>query len=305
MANRHLARSVVLQVLFERDSLGGKMSKEDTDSRTFDYAKEFGARESDMPFMKELIQTVIAKEKEIDEVIRGAAPEWPIEKIAAVDRNILRLGLAELLYADKTHVPEKVAINEAIELAKTFGGASSSRFVNGVLGAVYVELGEPGKTDGKARKKGGPLFGGMSVEELIGAVVYARDSGVIYLALVHDIFGHWTLSKGKLLPGESHENGLKRKVMDEIGLEVQVEDQLGENEYIANDSTGGGNRKKRRHAMYFLARAQFKDLLMKKEGGLDDAQWFPLASVGDLNFYDDILPVVTRAINLLAQKDRT
>ena len=280
------------------------MTGEDAQSRILDYAKEFGARDSDVPFMKNLLQTAITKEKEIDEVIRGAAPEWPVEKIAAVDRNILRLGLAELLYADKSQVPEKVAINEAIELAKTFGGASSSRFVNGVLGAVYVELGEPGKADGKARKKDGSRSSGMSLEELIGAVVYAKEGGEIYLALVHDIFGHWTLSKGKLLPNETHEDGLRRKVKDEIGLDVEVEDQLGENEYIANDSTNGGRGKKRRHATYFLARGQFKDLRTKKEGGLDDAQWFPLASVGDLNFYDDILPVVTRAINLLAQKDR-
>ncbi len=303
MANRHLARSVVLQVLFERDSSGGKMSQKEWESRLAGYAKEFGARESDMPFMKNLLKTAIAKQKEIDEVIRGAAPEWPIEKIAAVDRNILRLGLTELLYADKTQVPEKVAINEAIELAKTFGGASSSRFVNGVLGAVYVELGEPGKTDGNARKKNGTRTG-MSVEELIGAVVYARDGGGIYLALVHDIFGHWTLSKGKLLPNESNEDGVKRKVKDEIGLDVAVEDQLGENEYIANDTASGGKGKKRRHATYFLARGKFKELRMRKEGGLDDTQWFPLVSVGDLNFYDDVLPVVTRAINILAQKER-
>ncbi|MDO8552065.1 MAG: transcription antitermination factor NusB [bacterium] len=304
MANRHLARSVVLQVLFERDSSGGKMTQQDGMDRLANYAKEFGARESDMPFMTDLLKTAISKQKEIDEVIRGAAPEWPIEKIAAVDRNILRLGLTELLYADKAQVPEKVAINEAIELAKTFGGASSSRFVNGVLGAVYVELGEPGKSEGNARKKDGTRSGGMSVEELIGAVVYARDGGEVYLALVHDIFGHWTLSKGKLLPEETHEAGVKRKVKDEVGLDVDVEDQLGENEYIANDSTGGGKGKKRRHATYFLARGKFQDLQTRKEGGLDDAQWFPLASVGDLNFYDDILPVVTRAINLLAQKDR-
>ena len=73
-------------------------------SRLADYAKEFGARDSDMPFMKALVKTVIAKQKEIDGVIVGAAPEWPLDKIAAVDRNILRLGLAELLYADKTQV---------------------------------------------------------------------------------------------------------------------------------------------------------------------------------------------------------
>jgi len=125
----------------------------------------------------------------------------------------------------------------------------------------------------------------------------------VYLALVHDIFGHWTLTKGKLLQGEAHEDGVKRKALEEVGLAVEVEDQLGENEYIANDSKASGGKKKR-HARYFLARATFADLKLKREGGLDDAQWFPLASVGDLNFYDDILPVVTRAINLLAQKNR-
>lgn len=304
MANRHLARSVVLQVLFERDQ-NGSMTQDEAIGRLSDYAKEFGARESDLPFMKTLLTTAIAKQKEIDEVIVRAAPEWPLEKIAAIDRNILRLGLTELLFADRAQVPAKVAINEAIELAKAFGSASSGRFVNGVLGAVYVELGEPGKNEGSARKQPPAKGGKMPTEELIGAVVYAveENPGEVYLALVHDIFGHWTLSKGKLQQGEQHHDGVKRKVMEEIGLTVAVEDQLGENEYIANDSNAPGGKKKR-HATYFLARAAFSDIRLKKEGGLDDAQWFPLASVGDLNFYDDILPVVTRAINILAQKDR-
>lgn len=304
MANRHLARSVVLQVLFERDAAGGAMSVDDCIGRLADYASEFGARESDMPFMRALLQTVVAKQKEIDEVIVRAAPEWPLDRIAAIDRNILRLGLAELLFADRAQVPAKVAINEAIELAKTFGSASSGRFVNGVLGAVYIELGEPGKAEGSTRKKETGKPGKMPVEELIGAVVYARDGAEVYLALVHDIFGHWTLSKGKLKEGEEQSAGVIRKVDEEIGLSVEVEDQLGENEYIANDSNVSGG-KKRRHATYYLARAGFTDLRLKKEGGLDDAQWFPLASVGDLNFYDDILPVITRAINILAQKGRS
>jgi len=303
MANRHLARSVVLQVLFERDASDGKMRAGDAESRLKEYAQEFGARESDMPFMANLLQTVIAKQKEIDEVIVRAAPEWPLEKISAIDRNILRVGLGELLYADRTQVPAKVAINEAIELAKSFGSASSGRFVNGVLGAVYVVLGEPGKSEGSGRKKEVAKPGKMPVEELVGAVVYAREASDVYLALVHDIFGHWTLSKGKLQEGESQNDGAIRKVKEEIGLDAKIEEQLGENEYIANDSNAQGG-KKRRHATYFLARAKFHDLVLKREGGLDDAQWFPLASVGDLNFYDDILPVVTRAINILAQKDR-
>src|SRR3990167_4340713 len=226
MANRHLARSVVLQVLFERDAAGEKMTTAEGEARLADYSKEFGARESDMSFMAQLLSMAVAKQKEIDGVIVKAAPEWPLEKISAIDRNILRLGLAELLYADRAQVPAKVAINEAIELAKTFGSASSGRFVNGVLGAVYVELGEPGKSEGVPRKKEILRSGKMPVEELVGAVVYAREGGEVYLALVHDIFGHWTLSKGRLVENESLEDGVKRKVTEEMGLEVSVDEML-------------------------------------------------------------------------------
>jgi len=300
MANRHLARSVVLQVLFERDSLGGAMTNQSVFARLADYAKEFGARDSDMPFMKGLVETVIAKQKEIDGVIVGAAPEWPLEKIAAVDRNILRLGLAELLYADKTQVPGRVAINEAIELAKSFGGASSSRFVNGVLGAVYVELGEPDKNDGHAgRKKIGP--GKMPTEHLAGAVVYSRSKDGIYLAFVHDIFGHWTISKGRVEENEDVRAGAIREIKEEMNLDIKIVQELGVNEYVANDPKIDGG-KKRKRVTYFLAESPFTELRLGSSGGLDDAQWFPMADVGNLNFYDDTLKIIIPAINILAQK---
>jgi len=135
-------------------------------------------------------------------VISKAAPEWPLERIAPIDRNVLRLGLYELLFADRDKVPAKVAINEAIELAKSFGGENSGRFVNGVLGAVYKELGEPGKDEISKKKKEVP-YEQMPVQHLGGAVVYAKHGGEIYLALVHDIFGHWTLSKGKIATSPS------------------------------------------------------------------------------------------------------
>ena len=296
MANRHLARSVVLQVLFERDSSPNKLNADQALGRLADYAQEFGARESDMPFMKNLLQTAMAKETEINEVITKAAPEWPLEKISAIDRNILRLGLTELLYADRAQVPAKVAINEAIELAKTFGGNSSSRFVNGVLGSVYLELGEPGKEEGNHRKE--VASGPMVTEELVGGVVYAREEGEVYLALVHDIFGHWTLSKGKLLPEETQVDGVKRKVKEEIGLLVEVEDKLGENEYIAYHPEKGKTKK---HVVYYLAESKFQDLVPEAKGGLDDAKWFKLADILDLNFYNDIVPIVTKAVTILSQ----
>lgn len=302
MANRHLARSVVLQVLFERDSSAGVMTTEEALSRLVDYSKEFGARESDLPFMQNLLKTTIAKQKELDEVIVRAAPEWPLEKIAALDRNILRLGLTELLFADRTQVPAKVAINEAIELAKTFGSASSGRFVNGVLGAVYVELGEPGKNEGSARKKEGTKPAKMPTEHLAGAVVYAKSEGETYLAFVHDIFGHWTISKGRVEEGEDVRQGAVREIKEEMGLDITIKEELGVNEYTANDSKVEGG-KKRKRVTYFLAESPFSELKLGSSGGLDDAQWFPITAVGDLNFYDDTLKIIIPAINVLAKKE--
>src|SRR3989338_8262172 len=145
MANRHLARSVVLQTLFECDTT--RASATETHAILARNIAEFCGDDVDRVFMDNLLSGVLAKKDDVDLVIGKAAPEWPLERIAPVDRNILRLGLFELLFADRSHVPAKVAINEAIELAKTFGGDSSGRFVNGVLGAIYKELGEPGKDE--------------------------------------------------------------------------------------------------------------------------------------------------------------
>ncbi|OGG72530.1 transcription antitermination factor NusB, partial [Candidatus Kaiserbacteria bacterium RIFCSPLOWO2_01_FULL_53_17] len=117
MANRHLARSVVLQTLFEWDTTHAS----ERDARTIlaRNVAEFGGNDVDQSFMERLLFGVIAKRNDIDLVIGKAAPEWPLERIAPIDRNILRLGLYELLFSDRVQVPAKVAINEAIELAKT------------------------------------------------------------------------------------------------------------------------------------------------------------------------------------------
>ncbi len=102
--------------------------------------KEFGPGLEDQSFIWQLIDGVVEKLAKIDEIIEKAAPEWPISQINIVDRNVLRIGIFELLFGNKEEVPPKVAINEAIELAKNFGGESSGKFINGVLGTIYKEI---------------------------------------------------------------------------------------------------------------------------------------------------------------------
>jgi N utilization substance protein B len=294
MANRHLSRSIVLQSLFEWD-LNAIERKEVIEvlDRNID---EFAPNKTDRPFMERLLEGILGKQSELDLVITKAAPEWPIDRISPVDRNILRLGLFELLFADRKEVPAKVAINEAIELAKQFGGENSSRFVNGVLGAVYKEIGEPGKEETSKRKKKDVPFDQMPIQRLAGAVVYAEHEGDMYLALVHDIFGHWTLSKGKIQEEETVEAGAVRELKEEMGLEVTIEAELGKNEYVASNPELG---KVRKQVHYFLASSPYTDIVLEQKGGLDDARWFRVADILELNFYEDILPIVTKAVTML------
>ncbi len=137
MASRHLSRSIAMQSLYEWDFSGKQKDLEKIVEKNI---KEFGPGLEDTSLVWQIVTGVVKYLPKLDKIIEKAAPEWPIDQITIVDRNILRIGLYELIYADKKEVPPKVAINEAIELAKTFGGESSGKFINGVLGTVYKEM---------------------------------------------------------------------------------------------------------------------------------------------------------------------
>ena len=292
MANRHLARSTVLQALYQWDFR--KASENEASDILHRCAEEFAPGIGDFSFMESLMDVVVEKREELDSIITKAAPDWPLDKISIIDKNILRIGLAELLFSDRENVPPKVAINEAIELAKTFGNDSSFRFVNGVLGAVYREMGEPGKNE--TSKNRSPKV--IPVETLGGSVVFAREKDEVYIALVHDVFGHWTLSKGHIDPEVNIKDEVARAIKEELGIKVVVTEELGQTEYGTFNPDKGKIKKQVR---YFLSESKFVDLKLKESGGLDDAKWFRLADIIDLNFYDDILPVVTKAINILVK----
>jgi len=163
MASRHLARSIVLQSLFEWDfyqqlnqganerrkkgeDVKNVPQKRDLDEVIVRNLDHFGGEFDEKGFAKKLIKGVVDKLEKIDKIIQSSAPERPIGQLSIIDRNVLRIGLYELIYQDKNEVPPKVAINEAIELGKNFGGPSSGKFINGVLGTVYKEMQESGET---------------------------------------------------------------------------------------------------------------------------------------------------------------
>jgi N utilization substance protein B len=151
MANRHLSRSIAMQCLYEWDFNDKK--NEGIEQIIQKNIQEFGPGMEEIDFVRSLVKNTIKNIAKIDPLIEKCAPEWPLDQVKIVDRNIIRLGIQELLFGNYDEVPPKVAINEAIELAKSFGGESSGRFVNGVLGTIYRELGEPMKDDDNKKKK--------------------------------------------------------------------------------------------------------------------------------------------------------
>lgn len=140
-----------MQSLFEWDFHGRH------DERSREILKrnilEFAPGLEDALFASHLLEGTLRERATIDKLIEKCAPEWPLDQVTVIDRNILRLGIHELMFGNYDEVPPKVAINEAIELAKTFGSDSSPRFVNGVLGTIYREMGEPMKDDISANHK--------------------------------------------------------------------------------------------------------------------------------------------------------
>ncbi|MDA3803004.1 MAG: transcription antitermination factor NusB [Patescibacteria group bacterium] len=147
MSNRHLSRTIALQTLFAWDFNGRKDG--DIENIIADNFSYFAPHFDDGGFVRDLVFGVKEKIDEIDSYIVKYATEWPLDQITAVDRNILRLGMYELLY---TETPPRVSINEAIEVAKSFGGNSSGKFVNGVLGALYNDKPEIQNRDNKDEK---------------------------------------------------------------------------------------------------------------------------------------------------------
>jgi transcription antitermination protein NusB len=301
MANRHLFRSFVLQALFEWDMRG--FNNQEIPGYLAYIINSFNdAPVQEQSDMEDLVLNVAKKRVIIDEIIEKAAPDWSFDKIGIIDRNILRLGIYELLFGDRSIVPPKVAINEAVELAKQFGGPKTSKFINGVIGAVYREMGEPDKDVAPKKKIEEVPYEQMPIDKKGAAVVYSVDEqGVIRIGMVHDIFGYWTLSKGGIQEGETPEEGTVRELKEETDWDITIKEKLGENEYIAYHPERGPVRKQ---VTYFLAQSAYTlPTLEVDSGGLDDVRWFELSEIGDLNIYDDVSKMIIKSIEIITEEN--
>ena len=164
-SNRHLGRVIVLQTLYEYEIRTLANDPEvDLDVIIAKNIEPYDKALGDTEFVYNLVRNVAKNFETLDKALQPLAPEWPIASIAAIDRNVLRMGLYELSECRDT-IPPKVAINEAVELAKSFGSENSSKFVNGVLGTAYKKLGITEKNNyGTKQKTAGAKKSGKPAE---------------------------------------------------------------------------------------------------------------------------------------------
>lgn len=284
MSNRHLARTLVLQSLFQWDF---NQKAENLEEVLAMNQREFAPEFDDQNFSAELLNNVAAKISELDALISKYAPEWPLEQITVADRNVLRIGIFELKFSP--NIPPKVAINEAIELAKTYGSEASGKFINGVLGSVFKDMQEIGeKADFENEQQR---------EFSAGGVVFRRENEEYSFALVLDAYNKWTFPKGHIENNEDKEKAALREVAEEIGLrDCASLGYLGSIDIKVNEPN---KRPVPKTIYYYLIEAKDKELQITKEPEVKEAKWMSQAEALKNIGYENAAEVFNSALKKL------
>jgi N utilization substance protein B len=287
MSNRHLARTLALQTLFEWDFNG--QSEDLLDILKYNF-QEFAVEFDDNDFSTGLVLGVQKHQAEIDALIKKYAPEWPLEQITNTDRNCLRIGIYELKY--DPNIPPKVAINEAIELAKTYGGDSSGKFINGVLGSIYKEMEAAGLKQNMEEK--------IDRETSVGGVVYLPQADQYKIAMILNAYGKWALPKGHIEQAEDQTTAVLREVEEETGLKnLEVQDYLGQSEFKIKSPQATTVLKT---VHFYLIKSQDDKIVVPQADELKDVQWFDPATAYAKADYENVKEILGKAYQILKIK---
>lgn len=284
MSNRHLARTLALQALFQWDFNDKKENLDEILQYNF---QEFAPEFDDEGFSNALLDGLKKHVKEIDKLIVKFAPEWPLDQITTIDRNCLRIGIYELKF-DPT-IPPKVAINEAIELAKTYGGESSGKFINGVLGSIYKEMETKGEKQNMDEK--------ITKETSVGGVVYFQDSDKYRIILILNAYDRWALPKGHIEANENHEKTVLREINEETGLKnLEVQNYLGEIEFKIKKPKTTTVLKT---VHFYLVKSLDDKIKVPKIDELKDVKWFDSKTAYQKLDYENVKDIMIKAYKIL------
>lgn len=284
MSNRHLARTLVLQSLFQWDF---NNRTENLEEILKNNQQEFAPEFDDQNFSKELLDQIVGHIQELDDLIGKYAPEWPLEQITTTDRNVLRIGIFELKFSPA--IPPKVAINEAIELAKTYGSEASGKFINGVLGSVFKDMQEKGEKKDFENEQ--------AREFSAGGVVFCETNGNYEFALVLDAYGKWTFPKGHIEINEDKEKAAIREVSEEIGINNCASlGYLGSIDIKVNEP----NKKPvPKTIYYYLLKADKQELIVTPEPEVKEAKWMDKDEANKMISYENAKEIFNAALKKL------
>jgi len=293
MSGRHLGRTVVLQTLFEWDFNQKNQPPEKLLEKNL---KDFAPNFKEKNFAQSLLRGIIDKINEIDQIIEKYAPEWPIEKITIIDRNILRIGIYELYFSPE--VPPKVAIDESIELAKSFGGDSSYRFINGVLGSIYKDITSSVED---VNKRLHDINISSNIKEVsVGAVVYRKEGDKIFFVLIKDAIDKWTFPKGKIgleNPDETIKEAVEREVEEETNIKkLDIKKYIDYLDVTVNQPKQPPYRKR---ILYYLAETDQKDIKYEDSVTVKDAQWFEKDEVEKVLGYKEAKSLFKKTLRIM------
>ena len=271
MSNRHLARTIALQTLYQWD-FNGKPAEDIVimlEKNLGQFAPEF----DDNKFSENLVRGIIKNLNEIDKEISGHAPEWPIDQITIIDRNVLRIGIYEMVFDND--IPDKVAINEAIELAKAFGGESSGKFVNGVLGTIFKEIQEKETKDFRKKESLSDFI--LARKPKFTSIKTEIQSKKYYQALTQKMLSHIRAAEAHL-QNKNHEKAHHNyksaiDIFKDLHLEPEVRDSVYRNL--------SGLKEKILHTSMHNFMDKTKDSIMKEE--VEQAKKFHQSSEGIYN----------------------
>ncbi len=294
MAARRKIRTKILEILYNLDFFNFYFNEKEIEKK-IDGLLENNFDFEDIQYIKEKVFAIIKKREKLDNIIKEFLIEFDFDKTFILDRNILRISIYEILYEED--IPNKVSINEAIELAKEFGAERTYKFISGLLGSFYKEYFK------EEREK--ELEKNVESKDKVGALAYFFDENKkkIKILMINNYFGKWTLPKGSYDKNcEDIDEALGQVMKEKYNLKGKVEDYLGENFYTADKLIDRVNKK----IFYYLFKVEnpHQTKVSKKTEGIKKFSWFKINEVELLNRYDDMNEIYKKGFELLKNKEK-
>lgn len=256
MSRRHQSRELILKTLYNIDVLDDLKPYTNIDYviEIMNKVREIDSSiesKDDTEYSKKIISAIVDRINTINDILTKAAPEWPIDKINIIDRNILRIGIYEILFASEEGTPPKVAINEAIELAKEYSGQKSFSFVNGVMGTIYKEIYNNTKIESNDHKEN------IKAIHIIECIPYSVDKNILYIGMILDKNKKWCFPRLE----ENKDKNIEENILNVLNNKFTSIESLNEYTKLTDKNITLSKKegeKIRENTIYYLVKMEYK-----------------------------------------------